>query len=138
MRGIISPVPSGQSKRPLEFSNKSSEISDAMRMVRIAAEPRQVDDSIKAAINRAARVLHWTPTRTRDIWYGVARRIGVIEMDALRALERSKIESDGAAERRRHLEQLAVLRTRLQHRDADFHRDEIAALDWLVQQLGRV
>jgi hypothetical protein len=120
---------------PLEKSDKPSDISNAMRLVRLAAEPRQVGDSIKGAINRAARVLTWTPTRTRDIWYGGARRLDVAEMDALRALERKKLEADFIAERRRNIEQVAVLRTRLQHRDSDFHREDIAALDWMLREL---
>lgn len=119
-----------------ENCHKSSDISDAMRMVRIAAEPRQVGDSIKSSIVRAARVLQWTPTRTRDVWYGTAHRIEVREMDALRALERGKLEADFITERRRNIEQVAVLRTRLSMRDADFHREDIAALDWMLRQLG--
>lgn len=40
-----------------ENSDKSSEISEARRLVHISAEPRQPDDSKKAAIVRAARAL---------------------------------------------------------------------------------
>jgi hypothetical protein len=106
-----------------------------MRLVRLAAEPRQVGDSIKTSILRASRVLHWTPTRTRDVWYGTARRIEVREMDALRALKRKRDEADFVAERRRYIEQAVVLCTRLELRDADFHREDIAALRWLLREV---
>lgn len=135
MGGIVAPAKSVRGNLSSEFSDKSSDISNAMRLVRIAAEPRLVGDSIKAAITRASRTLHWTPTRTRDLWYGTARRVEVAEMDALRALERRKLEADFVAERRRNIEQVAVLRTRLQMRDQEFHRDDIAALDWMLREV---
>lgn len=138
MLGSVGRPVSARSDLSLENSDKSSDISNAMRMVRIAAEPRQVGDSIKSSISRAARTLGWTPTRTRDVWYGTARRIDVAEMDALRGLERRKFESDFITERRRHIEQVAVLRTRLQMRDGEFHRDDIAALDWMLGEVKLV
>lgn len=134
MEGSVAAIKLRRSNLSSEFSDKSSDISDAMRMVRIAAEPRQVGDSIKGTINRAARKLGWSETRTRDIWYGTARRIEVREMDALRELERGKLAADFVAERRRNLEQLAVLRTRLHMRDPEFHALDIAALDWTLRE----
>lgn len=118
-----------------EIPDKSSDISDAMRLVRFAAEPRQVGDSIKAAITRASRRLGWSASRTRDIWYGNARRIDVPEMDALRALERERDAGAEAADRQRYIEQLAVLRTRLQMRDPEFHRADCVAIDWLLNEI---
>lgn len=115
-----------------DLSDDSSEVSDAMRIVQLAAEPRPVGDSVKAAIGRSAKRLKWSYTRTRDIWYGDARRIDVREMDALREVEQRRDDAANEADRRRKLEQLAVLRTRLHMRDPDFHREDIAALDWLL------
>lgn len=125
------------SKKPLEFSDRSSEISNAMRLVRIAAEPRPVGDSVRAAIGRACRHLGWRYNRTREIWYGTARRIESHEMDRLRSLEREADAKSAATERARYLEQLAVLRTRLQMRDAEFHRPDCDAIDWLLNELNR-
>lgn len=136
MHGTLNRTALERAKKSLEFSNKSSDISDAMRLVRIAAEPRPIGDSVKAAVTRAARTLSWKPTRTRDIWYGTARRVEVCEMDALRALERERDAADFIVERRRNLEQVAVLRTRLQMRDPGFHAPDIAALDWMLRELG--
>jgi len=117
-----------------EISDKSSDISDAMRLVRLAAEPRHVGDSAKAAIGRAARFLGWSFNRTRDLWYGQARRVEVCEMDALRALEQQRDMAELDAERRKHFEQLAALRARLSTRDAEFHRGDIEAIDWLLKR----
>lgn len=135
MHGSVDLARSERTNFPSENSDKSSDISDAMRMLRIAAEPRPVGDSVKAAINRAAKALAWAPTRTRDVWYGAARRIDVCEMDVLRAIERKRLEADFIAERRRNLEQVAVLRTRLAMRDRDFHAQDIAAIDWMLREL---
>lgn len=107
-----------------------------MRLVQLAAEPRPVGDSVKGAILRASRALKWSPSRTKDVWYGDARRLTVAEMDALRALEQQRLAADFVAERRRNLEQVAVMRTRLHMRDADFHAPDIAALDWMLRELG--
>jgi hypothetical protein len=52
--------------------------------VQRCAEPRPAGDSVKAAINRAAKRLGFTYSRTKDIWYGGARRIDAREMDRLR------------------------------------------------------
>lgn len=57
---------------------------EASILVKRAAEPRVVGDSVKAAIVRAANKLRWRYSRTKEIWYGRARRIDAHEMDALR------------------------------------------------------
>lgn len=132
MLQIFERVPSELSDRSSAFSDTSSEISDAMRIVHLAAEPRPPADSAKAAIGRAARNLGWSYTRTRDVWYGDARRITVAEMDQLRALEQVRDHVELSRERQRHAEQLAALRGRLAVRDGDFHRADIEAIDWLL------
>lgn len=132
MHGLLGQHASARADFVSEKSDDSSGISDAMRIVQLAAEPRPVGDSVKAAVGRAARRLGWSYTRTRDVWYGDARRIDVKEMDALREIERRRDEAANRAEWRRRLEQLAVLRTRLHMRDPEFHSQDIAALDWIL------
>lgn len=134
MHGTMGHAVSARADFVSEKSDESSETSDAMRIVQLAAEPRPVGDSVKAAIGRAAKRLRWSYTRTRDVWYGDARRIDVREMDALREVERRRDDAASELERRRRLEQLAVLRTRLHMRDPDFHREDIAALDWMLNE----
>lgn len=106
-----------------------------MRLVKCAAEPRQIGDSSKAAIGRAARVLRWSYSRTKDVWYGDAKRIRSEEMDALRSIERERNIAALAGDYRRHIAQLSALRARLDHLDPDFHRADVAAIGWLLERL---
>jgi hypothetical protein len=62
----------------------ASSIEEAQMLVRRCAEPRPAGDQVKGAIFRASRRLGLTFSRTRDIWYGQARRIDAEEMDRLR------------------------------------------------------
>jgi hypothetical protein len=64
--------------------SSAASIMEAQSLVRRCAEPRPAGDSVKAAIRRASRRLDLRFTRTRDIWYGEARRIDAGEMDQLR------------------------------------------------------
>ena len=68
----------------LRNSSYASSIDEAQTLVRRCAEPRPAGDLVKAAIRRASRQLGLSFTRTRDIWYGDARRIDAEEMDRLR------------------------------------------------------
>jgi hypothetical protein len=68
----------------LPKSPYASSIDEAQILVRRCTEPRPPGDQVKAAIRRASRRLGLPFTRTRDIWYGDARRIDAEEMDRLR------------------------------------------------------
>src|SRR4051812_17472473 len=111
MHGVVGRAGSALAEKPSAKAENVSAKAEAKRLVQLAAEPRQIGDSIKGQIQRASRALKWSSSRTKDVWYGDAKRITVAEMDALRALERAKLEVDFIAERRRNLEQVAVLRT---------------------------
>ena len=67
----------------LPSSSYASSIDEAQTLVRRCAEPNLPGDSVNAAIRRASRRLGLSFTRTRDIWYGDARRIDAAEMDRL-------------------------------------------------------
>src|SRR5213595_2540815 len=97
-----------------EMRGMSSVANEAGLLVRRVAEPRPIGDSIKAAIVRTARRLGFSYTRTRDIWYGNARRIDAAEMDRLR-------EYAGRREAQIAIENMVVLRERLASTDARFH-----------------
>jgi hypothetical protein len=75
----------------LQNSSCTPSIDEARTLVRRCAEPRPPDDSVKAAIRRASQRLEIPFSRTRDIWYGDARRIDAHEMDQLRR-EAEKVE----------------------------------------------
>jgi hypothetical protein len=68
----------------LPNSSYASSIDEAQTLVRRCAEPRPAGDQVKAAIRRASQRLEIPFSRTRDIWYGDARRIDAEEMDRLR------------------------------------------------------
>ena len=112
-----------------EMRGMSSVANEAGLLVRRVAEPRPIGDSIKAAIVRTARRLGFSYTRTRDIWYGNARRIDAAEMDRLR-------EYAGRREAQIAIENMVVLRERLASTDARFHSTTIAALDTALRQMG--
>lgn len=133
MGGTVAATASERRNLSSESSDGSSDISEAKRLVHIAAEPFQVGDTIKQQISRAAKRLHWDASRTRDIWYGGARRIEVSEMDALRAIEQQRDQAADRIEQRRHLQQLAALRAKLQFDDPDFHAADIEAISFVIE-----
>ncbi len=67
----------------LPYSSSSS-IEEAKCLVRRCAEPRPSGELIKTTLYRTSVLLGFSYTRTRDIWYGSARRIEAKEMDRLR------------------------------------------------------
>jgi hypothetical protein len=73
-----------QAVSKLPKPSNASSIDEAQALVRRCAEPRPVGDKAKAAILRASRRLEFAFTRTKDIWYGDAKRIDAKEMDRLR------------------------------------------------------
>lgn len=75
----------------LPNSSYASSIDEAQMLVRRCAEPCPAGDLVKAAIRRASRRLDLPFSRTRNIWYGDARRIDAEEMDRLRG-EAEKVE----------------------------------------------
>jgi len=82
----------------LPSSPYASSIDEAQILVRPRAEPRPAGDQVKAAIRRASQRLEIPFSRTRDIWYGDARRIDAEEMDRLRhGAEKAELAQAAAA-----------------------------------------
>lgn len=100
-----------------------SSVSEASLLLRRAAEPRGIGDSVKSAIRRAANKIGFTYSRAKDIWYANARRIDADEMDALR----------------REAKKQAATYDRIAHAmastDADFYREDIAALVYAARAI---
>jgi hypothetical protein len=76
----FTPLPESDDPSP----SYASSIEEARTLVRQCAEPCPAGDSVKAAIRRASRRLDLSFSRTRNMWYGDARRIDAQEMDRLR------------------------------------------------------
>ena len=85
---------------------------------------------MKVAIFRASRRLGFPFSRTRDIWYGGARRIDAKGMDRLRK-EADCIEIAHAAAR------LEVLRSIMQACESPVSRQVVAGINAALHALGR-
>jgi len=125
MNGVLLRETTEISKNPSE----GSEIDEARNLVQCCAEPRPVGDSVKAAINRAAKRLGFSYTRTMDIWYGNARRIDAREMDRLRSCA-SNIEIDQT------VAGLKVLRARLSGISTPAARQALDGINAILVVLG--
>lgn len=110
------------------FMNPSAEAS---HLIRYAAEPRPVGDSVKAAITRAARRVGLGYERAKSLWYAEARRVDASEMDRLRAVaaERAAKQEEAAVHAHRQLvERISAIEARLAAIDPGFYGDAVAAL----------
>src|SRR5262245_53328414 len=93
--------------------------------LRELAEPWPSGSKVKSAIDRAAQAAGLTYWRAFDIWYGKARQIRDFEIEAVAtALEKKQRE---AARNEFHelKTRLAILESRLNQIDPDFHRPTI-------------
>src|SRR6478752_2315465 len=52
--------------------------------LRRLAEPIPAGDRVKAQIDRAAKAARLSFTRASDLWYGKARRVDPVELEAIR------------------------------------------------------
>lgn len=78
-------------------------VAEAATLLKRIAEPRPVGDTVKQAINRAARrvsrFLPMRPGRVEDIWREEARAIRAEEMDAIRrAAEGKRLQAEAQDE----------------------------------------
>ena len=113
----------------LPRSPYTSSIDEAQILVRRCAEPRPAGDQVKAAVRRASRRLGLPFTRTRDIWYGDARRIDAEEMDRLRQVAEN-------AELALAVASIEVLRNRMLESSLPASRQVFAALTTALNALG--
>ena len=108
----------------------TSSIEEAQTLVRKCAEPRQAGDLVKAAIFRASRRLGFAFSRTRDIWYGDARRVDAAEMDRLRSVADDS-EIAGA------IAGIELLKDRMMVSRSPASHQVVAGLNAALRALGR-
>ncbi len=111
-------------------------MSEIITQLRELSEPWPSGSKIKAAIERAARAAGLPYWRTFDIWYGKARVIRDFECQAVAAaLDRKRRE---AARNEFHelRTRLAILESRLNQIDPDFHRPTIDQAREQMRGLG--
>jgi hypothetical protein len=114
-----------------------SSACEASILVREIAEPRPVGDSVKAAIDRAARRLGFGYRRTKTIWYGEATKITAEEIDVLRReTARRRQEEIARAEALVVIDRMVALRSALASADEDFNRPLLDALDDSLRAMG--
>lgn len=87
--------------------NAATIASEMQGIIRTAAEPWIAGDSIKAAIDRAARRTGLNFRRVRTLWYCQTTAIAAVEADTLRAWHRNWL----AKEHSRLTARLAELET---------------------------
>jgi hypothetical protein len=110
-------------------SSYASSIEEAKVLVRECAKPCPVEDNVKAAILRASRRLGFAFSRTREIWYGTARRIDAEEMDRPRK-EADDIEIACA------VAEIKMLRNRMLVLETPDSREVVAGIDAALGALG--
>jgi hypothetical protein len=117
-----------------------SAVAEAACLLRQLAEPRPVGDTIKAAINRAARRVRLSPGRTEDIWRQEARAVRAEEMDAIRRA----VTEEARSEYKRLVNRIASIEATLREGDQDFHcfdrdalRDIRSRLDSTLDRGGK-
>lgn len=109
--------------------SEMSSVAEAAELLRRVAGPEE-GRKTKGLIRDAAKLAMFSYTRTKDIWYGDARRIDAKEMDRLR---------DVAAKRdvEINISRLLAMREGLAKTDPEFHRETIDALEFALRAMGR-
>lgn len=95
-------------------NNRDTLLTEMQAIVRFAAEPRPVTDSIKGAIRRASRALGISYRRSRSFWYGC---------------DRAKVTEAEAARLRAERDRLLALRIECLDRELAELRAEMGRLD---------
>lgn len=129
-------------KRSLSEGQMGSSIAlEAQRIVRDAASPIPAGETVKGQLRRAARALGYSAGdwRMRSAWYGEASTWSAAAFEQLRDRHRlwrrrQAARSQSEADKLAFL--IATLAERLQATDAEFHRDNIAALVQDARRLG--
>lgn len=101
--------------------------AEAATLVRELAEPRPIGDTVKAALRRAARLVGFSPGRTKAIWYGEARRINAEEIDILRATN---------ARRREQIGKLVAVRSAVAAEGSGLDSESVSRFIDMVRRMG--
>lgn len=128
-------------KRSREESMSSALATQAQEMVRHAAEPIPPGETVKGQLRRSARALgygDWS-WRIEAAWYGRADSWSAAAFEELRAryaLWSKRQSSLAQKEVANYAAKYAADANRLEAKDEDFYRSEIARLRAMVDQLS--
>lgn len=114
---------------------------EAQRIVKDAASPIPAGETIQMQLRRAARALGYRDGdwRIRAAWYGEASTWSAASFEQLRdrhRLWRQRQAARSQSEKIKLAALLSALAERLQATDAEFHRDNIAALLDTTREIG--
>jgi len=84
------------------YVDQTALIAEMQAIVRMAAEPRQPVDGIKAAVGRAAKALGISYRRAMTFWYGYTEKVLVTEAEAARLRRQRERLYEHRLERLRH------------------------------------
>ncbi len=115
--------------------NVGREIADELRAL---AEPRRHGEKITVALDRVARLCGFEYWRTYDLWYRKTRRVEEAERTAVKAALEKKLTEAARNEFHELKTRLAILESRLNQIDPDFHRPTLDAAFAQMRGLGRV
>jgi hypothetical protein len=114
-----------------------SAVAEASTLLRSVAEPCPAGDSVKSAINRAAKRVakfippHWSSRwhagRAEDIWRQEARGVWAEEMDAIRRAADARLAQEARNEHRTLMARIARIETAMGLPDADFAEPHVDA-----------
>lgn len=131
----------GSATRTFPISLGGRVIADPAEGLFFLAEPRPGGDKVKAAIERAAKLVrarcaHFHYWRAFDIWYRKARSVEAYEIDAI-------VEAAEAKEAKAIRDEIRDVRTRLLRlesilvtQDAEFHRETVDFVREQTRRLG--
>jgi hypothetical protein len=126
---------SEMSEKELGKSEMLSVETFASNTLRDYIAPRSAGANVKDRIRYGARVLGWSFTRTKDVWYADPRVS--LSGAELRDIEDKSGISYGRAEARSVKQLIAQADALLEGTDEDFHRPFVAAIRALFGALDR-
>lgn len=113
-----------------------SAVAEAASLLRQVAEPRPVGDTVKAAINRAARRVAIRPSRVEDIWREEAKAIRAEEMDAIRRAAAGRKAEEDARDTEAALAGLRALYRAYAEADSEFFQPQMVAIERFLLSQG--
>ena len=111
-------------------------MTDIIAELKELSEPWPTGSKIKQAIDRAAKAAGLSYWRTFDLWYGKARRVEDYEREAVAAALDKKRREAARNEFHELKTRLAILESRLNQVDPDFHRETIDQVGQQMRRLG--
>lgn len=112
-------------EKPSQFSERRrsmSAVTEASELIQSLAGPGRAGESVKGAIQRAARAAGVSAGLAKRLWYSEVRRIDADLMDKLRDAANARTEKDGHRAYSTLLARLEACEAALRLSDQNTHR----------------